>query len=204
MSTAGAASSSALRSSDVMLPCYPTRQLRLNSHPVPFGHQTTPLPSEADVLEVCSGDVSGEDQRTLSQATGQGGRILPDAHETQEPIINALPLGTAVPMTDENLAASDWLRLEVRGLIREFLSVVPRSQPSVTLVFPRPDGTPRTLTRAELSAAIDWMRPRQKHIIRLAVEERRSQEEVCALLNGISLRTLQRDQAEALDLLAQL
>jgi hypothetical protein len=27
---------------------------------------------------------------------------------------------------------------------------------------------------------------------------------VCALLNGISLRTLQRDQAEALDLLAQL
>jgi hypothetical protein len=48
------------------------------------------------------------------------------------------------------------------------------------------------------------MRPRQKHIIRLAVEERRSQEEVCVLLNGISLRTLQRDQAEALDLLAQL
>jgi hypothetical protein len=34
------------------------------------------------------------------------------------------------------------------------------------------------------------------------VEECRSQEEVCALLNGISLRTLQRDQAEALDLLA--
>ena len=37
-----------------------------------------------------------------------------------------------------------------------------------------------------------------------ALEERRSQEEVCALLNGISLHTLQRDQAEALDLLAQL
>jgi DNA-directed RNA polymerase specialized sigma24 family protein len=81
-------------------------------------------------------------------------------------------------------------------------SVVPRSQPSMTLVYPRPDGTLRTITRAELSAAIDRMRPRQKQIIRLAVEERRSQEEVCALLNGISLRTLQRDQAEALDLLA--
>jgi hypothetical protein len=48
------------------------------------------------------------------------------------------------------------------------------------------------------------MRPCQKQIIRLAVEERRTQEEVCALLYGISLRTLQRDQAEALDLLAQL
>jgi DNA-directed RNA polymerase specialized sigma24 family protein len=74
----------------------------------------------------------------------------------------------------------------------------------MALVFPRLDGTPRTISRAEFTAAIDRMRPRQKHIIRLAVEERRSQEEVCALLNGISLRTLQRDQAEALDLLAQL
>jgi DNA-directed RNA polymerase specialized sigma24 family protein len=124
--------------------------------------------------------------------------------ESQEPIIDALPLGTSVPMTGEDLAESDWLRLEVRGLIREFLSVVPRSQPSMALVFPRPDGTPGTITRAELSAAIDRMRPRQRQIIRLAVEERRSQEEVCALLNGISLRTLQRDQAEALDLLTQL
>jgi hypothetical protein len=174
--------------------------------PVPesHGHQTTPLPTDADALELRSGDVSGEDQRTLSQAKGEGRRIIADAQESQEPIIDALPLGTAVPMTGENLAESDWLRLEVRGLIREFLSVVPRSQPAATLVFPRPDGTPRALTRAELSAAIDRMRPRQKHIIRLAVEERRSQEEVCALLNGISLRTLQRDQAEALDLLAQL
>jgi DNA-directed RNA polymerase specialized sigma24 family protein len=92
----------------------------------------------------------------------------------------------------------------VRQLIREFLAVVPRSQVSTTITFPRPDGTPRTMSRAELSAAIDRMRPRQKHIIRLAVEERRAQEEVCTLLNGISLRTLQRDQAEALDLLAQL
>jgi DNA-directed RNA polymerase specialized sigma24 family protein len=74
----------------------------------------------------------------------------------------------------------------------------------MTLVFLHLDGTPLAITRAELSAAIDRMRPRQKHIIRLAVEERRSQEEACALLHGISLRTPQRDQAEALDLLAQL
>jgi len=118
--------------------------------------------------------------------------------------MDALPLGTAVPLTAEHLAGSEWLRLEVRGLIREFLSVVPRSQEATMLTSPRPDGTPRTISRAELSAAIDRMRPRQKQIIRLVVEERRTQEEVCALLNGISLRTLQRDQSEALDLLAQL
>jgi hypothetical protein len=172
--------------------------------PGPYGQQSTSLPADADALEARSRDVFGGDQGTLSQAKGEGGRIIPDAQESQEFIIDALPLGTAVPMTGENLAESDWLRLEVRGLIREFLSVVPRSQPAATLVFPRLDGTPRALTRAELTAAIDRMRPRQKQIIRLAVEERRSQEEVCALLNGISLRTLQRDQAEALDLLAQL
>ena len=98
----------------------------------------------------------------------------------------------------------EWLRLQVRQLLREFLMVVSRSQASTAVTFPRPDGTPRALSRAELSAAIDRMRPRQKQIIRLAVEERRAQEEVCAVLNGISLRTLQRDQAEALGLLAQL
>lgn len=170
----------------------------------PHGHQSTPLPTDADALEIHSRDASGDDERTLNQATGAGGRIVPDTQVPPEPIINALPLGTAVPMTGEDVAASDWLRLEVRGLIREFLSVVPRSQPAMALVFPRPDGTTRTITRAELTAAIDRMRLRQRQIIRLAVEERRSQEEVCALLNGISQRTLQRDQAEALDLLAQL
>jgi hypothetical protein len=118
--------------------------------------------------------------------------------------VDALPLGTAIPFTAEHMPDPEWLRLQVRQLIREFLAVVPRSQVYITVTFPRPDGTPRTISRAELSTAIDRMRPRQRQIIRLAVEERRAQEEVCALLNGISLRTLQRDQAEALDLLAQL
>jgi DNA-directed RNA polymerase specialized sigma subunit len=118
--------------------------------------------------------------------------------------IGALPLGTAIQLTADHVPNPEWLRLQVRQLIREFLSVVPRSEVSATLTFPRPNGTPRTLSRAELSTAIDRMRPRQKLIIRLTVEERRTQDEVCALLNGISVRTLQRDQAEALDLLAQL
>ena len=62
----------------------------------------------------------------------------------------------------------------------------------------------RSAKKKDREGASYLTRTCQKHIIRLAVEERRSQEEVCALLNGISLRTLQRDQAEALDLLAQL
>jgi RNA polymerase sigma factor (sigma-70 family) len=66
------------------------------------------------------------------------------------------------------------------------------------------DGTLQTLSRQELSAAIDRMRPRQRQIVRLAVEERWPQERVCAALKGISVRTVQRDLAEALDRLAEL
>ena len=162
------------------------------------------LPLPPDTVEPGSGDISISDQSPYQHAQHSTVPPAPGTQSIPDPIMEALPLGTAVPLTAEHLAAPEWLRLEVRGLIREFLSVVPRSQETTTLTFPRPDSTPRTLSRAELSAAIDRMRPRQKHIIQLAVEERRSQEEVCALLNGISLRTLQRDQAEALDLLRQL
>jgi hypothetical protein len=172
--------------------------------PESHGQRTLRLPLLPDAVESGSGDISISDQPPYQHAQRD---IVPSAPDTQsipDLIMDALPLGTAVPLTAEHLAGSEWLRLEVRGLIREFLSVVPRSKESTTLTFPRPDGTPRTVSRAQLSAAIDRMRPRQKHIIQLAVEERRSQEVVCALLNGISVRTLQRDQAEALDLLGQL
>ena len=171
-------------------PNSPTNSQDLRTH----GLGTPPVPIAPDALEPDAGDVSiGVTAPHDPSDTGE--------RSSPEPFVDALPLGTAVPFSGD---PTEWLRLKVRHLIREFLSVVPRSQESVILTFPRPDGTPRTLSRAELSAAIDRMRPRQKQIIRLAVEERRSQEEVCALLNGISLRTLQRDQAEALDLLAQL
>jgi hypothetical protein len=171
-------------------PNSPTNSQDLRTH----GLGIPPVPVAPDALEPDAGDVS-------TGVTAPYGPSDTGGHSSPEPFVDALPLGTAVPFSGD---PTEWLRLEVRHLIREFLSVVPRSQESAILTFPRPDGTPRTLSRAELSAAIDRMRPRQKQIIRLAVEERHSQEEVCALLNGISLRTLQRDQAEALDLLAQL
>jgi hypothetical protein len=174
------------------------RDLRMHGEDAPR------LPLVPDVREPRIGDVAGDAQEQPDGAEVGGEYTERSAHAPVMPFTDALPLGTAVPLTGDRVPEPEWLRLQVRQLIREFLSVVPRSQASATLTFPRPDGTPRSISRAVLSTAIDRMRPRQKQIIRLAVEERRSQEEVCALLNGISVRTLQRDQAEALDLLAQL
>lgn len=96
------------------------------------------------------------------------------------------------------------LRLEARRLIREFLRAVPRAEADATLVFLRVDGTPRIVTRGELSARIDGMRPRMRQIVRLSVEERWPRQEVCNYLHGISLKTFERDQVEGLDLLVDM
>jgi hypothetical protein len=116
--------------------------------------------------------------------------------------LHILPLGMSDAAPD--VVTPAWLRLQARQLLREFLGAVPRSEPEAALTFLRLDGTARTLTRAQLSAAIDRLRPRQRQIMRLAVEERWPHQKVCAYLNHVSLRTVERDQAEALDLLAML
>jgi hypothetical protein len=97
-----------------------------------------------------------------------------------------------------------WLRIRARKLIREFLRAVPRSESEITLAIVRPDGVTRIFTRAELSAAIDRLRPRQRQILRLGVEERWPRPKVCAYLHDISMKTFERDQVEALDILADL
>ena len=92
-----------------------------------------------------------------------------------------------------------------RQLLCEALQAAPRSDPEATLTLLRPeDGTPRMRTRAQLSDAIDRLRPRQRQILRLAVEERWPRVRVCAYLHNISLPTFERDQLEAFDLLMQL
>ncbi len=101
-------------------------------------------------------------------------------------------------------SAALWLRIRARKLIREFLRAVPRSEPEATIAIIRPDGVTRILTRAELSTAIDRLRPRQRQIIRLGVEERWPRAKVCAYLHNISMKTFERDQVEALDILIQL
>ena len=95
-------------------------------------------------------------------------------------------------------------RAQTRALIREFLRAVPRGEDGAVLPLVRVDGVTRLLTRAQLTAAIDRLRPRQRQIVRLGIEERWPRQKVCAYLRGISMKTLERDQAEALDILAQL
>ena len=94
-------------------------------------------------------------------------------------------------------------RLWARHQVREFLRSVPRGEPDATVVIVRLDGATRLLTRGELTAAIERMRPRMRQIIRLAVEERWSRTRVCAYLQNISLKTLERDYVEGMDYLAQ-
>jgi hypothetical protein len=96
------------------------------------------------------------------------------------------------------------MRIHARQQLREFLRAVPRREEDATLAIVRPDGTTRVFTRAELSAAIDRLRPRQRQIIRLAVEERWPRQRVCDYLRHISIKTFERDQVEALDILTQL
>jgi hypothetical protein len=104
----------------------------------------------------------------------------------------------ATPLTDA------MRRAQLRATIREFLRAVPRSEPETILALPRPDGEERALTRAELTAAIDHLRPRMRQIVRLGIEERWPRQKVCIYLRGISMKTLERDQVEALDILASL
>jgi hypothetical protein len=94
------------------------------------------------------------------------------------------------------------VRQSARAQLREFLRAVPREEAEAELALVRPDGSTRVVTRATLSAAIDALRPRQRQIVRLSLEERWTRQRVCAYLHGISLKTFERDQTDALDRLA--
>ena len=96
-----------------------------------------------------------------------------------------------------------WRRAPARQQLREFLRSMPRSEPNEATTFLRPDGEPRTVTRAEVSAALDCMRPRMRRIIYLAVEQRWPRKRVCEHL-GISIKTYERDHVEALDMLVNM
>lgn len=101
--------------------------------------------------------------------------------------------------------AADARQAENRRRLREFLRAFPRNEPENRLELLGPvDGQPaHIVTRAELTAAIEQMRPRMRQIILLTLEEHHEREAVQEYL-GISLRTLEREQAAGLDLLAAL
>lgn len=118
-----------------------------------------------------------------------------------------MPGAGKTPILDSGDAAEHqvfWQRSQTRRLLREFLRAVPRTETDATLVIMRPDGTQHVLTREQLAYAIDRLRPRQRQIVRLTIEERWPRQRVCEYLHNISLKTLERDQVEALDLLANL
>ncbi len=142
---------------------------------------------------------------------GNGG----DDREQREP-----PRGEALDRMPgiEPAAASDAIRFPgaeadvltpgmvgggLRMVVREFLEAVPRSQAQASIALVRPDGTTRVFTRGEFSAAVDAMRPRMRQIVRLAVEERWPRQRVCGYLNNISIKTFERDHAEAFDALME-
>ncbi|MGE5334093.1 MAG: hypothetical protein ACM3N4_05280 [Nitrososphaerota archaeon] len=138
--------------------------------------------------------------------TSQAGQVgygkppqLPDAERPEGALESELDADLG------DMTSADWQqRAHTRQLIREFLRAVPRSETETALVIVRPDGEQRLLTRAQLSAAIDRLRPRQRQIVRLALEERWPRQRVCEYLHNISIKTLERDQVEALDILAEL
>jgi hypothetical protein len=113
---------------------------------------------------------------------------LPDSLEAPE--ADAWPTWTP---------ATPPVRQPARQQLREFLRAVPREEAEAELALVHPDGSTRLVTRAALSAAIDALRPRQRQIVRLSLEERWTRQRVCAYLHGISLKTFERDQIDALD-----
>lgn len=154
---------------------------------------------------------SGGQQLRLPDSAAGGDVLRPEVGDALEPITGNRSdvadldvLALRFPGTPPDVMTPSWLRFQARQLIREFLSAVPRSEPDATLTFLRPNSSTRVLTRAQLSVAIDLLRPRQRQSVRLAIEERWPHKQVCAYLNHVSLRTLERDLAEALDALAQM
>lgn|SRR5215813_8312404 len=115
--------------------------------------------------------------------------------EPADPTLPPLRFPSATPAT----VTDAWLRGHTRHLVREFLGAVPRSESEAAIALVRRDGTTRLFTRAELSAAIDRLRPRMRQIVRLSVEERWPRQRVCDYLNNISIKTYERDYTEAFD-----
>ena len=100
-------------------------------------------------------------------------------------------------------AVADARRLENRQRLREFLRATPRheAESALELLGPKKGSRDVVVTRAWLTAAIEELRPEVRQVIRLTLEMRRSRKEAQAYLQGISERTLEREQAEGLDAL---
>ena len=155
----------------------------------------------------------------ISGDFGRIGRNGNDDHERRDPSwgeptqgetlgrmpgIDPRPASDATfPGAEDDVLTPGTIGGGLRLVVREFLEAVPRAQAQVCIALVRPDGTTRVFTRGEFSAAVDAMRPRMRQIVRLAVEERWTRQRVCDYLNNISIKTFERDHAEAFDALME-
>jgi DNA-directed RNA polymerase specialized sigma24 family protein len=89
-------------------------------------------------------------------------------------------------------------RKAARRLLREFMRAVPRAQAGETVALPCPGGGVRVVSRGQVSAAVDVLRPRLRQVVRLLYEAHWHREDVAKRLL-VSLDTVERDQAMALD-----
>jgi DNA-directed RNA polymerase specialized sigma subunit len=98
-------------------------------------------------------------------------------------------------------APADARRAENRRRLREFLRATPREEAEsrVELLGLVEGASAVVVTRGWLTAAIEELRPQPRQVIRLTLEERRTRREVQAYLHGISVRTMEREQAAGLD-----
>jgi DNA-directed RNA polymerase specialized sigma24 family protein len=114
--------------------------------------------------------------------------------------MNALRALTATNAPHSAWSWSD--EAHVRALVREFLRCTPASDPEAALTWRGADGRLRRLTRRQLTARIQWLRPRMKRIVEQHHLLKRPRAEIVAEL-GCSMKTFERDEQEAMDLLAQ-
>jgi hypothetical protein len=86
-----------------------------------------------------------------------------------------------------------------RDALSRFLRAYPRAEADAIFTTRRADGHPVAVSRVRLSQLIDTqLHPRRRQVVRLGIEERWPRKAVCAHLKGISARTYERDQTDAL------
>src|SRR5690349_2857331 len=122
-----------------------------------------------------------DDQRHLTQQTttptgsARGVSPLPSGEPTDERHVPGADVDDEMfeleNASEGTVTYEVWVRMRARRLLREFLRAVPRGEAEATIAILRADGVNRIYTRGELSAAIDRLRPRQRQIVRLAIEE---------------------------------
>ncbi len=98
-------------------------------------------------------------------------------------------------------ASTDTRRAENRRRLREFLRATPRKEvkAQLELLGPKENSPAVLVTRAQVTAAIDDLRPQVRQVIRLTLEERWTRKEAQDYLHGVSPRTLEREQVAGLD-----